>query len=493
MKRIFCIFLVLLLCIGIFGCREEIPNTSDTPDTSLPAESSSPEENSSLPVEDTSLPEESDPAYSERIVYEEDNVLATDKNVIKAWSGDYSEEKRKDVINNYVKNCTPVTFQNIGDNKSVSFEVDFDVVSGYTAIISAVDNSDINKELNGYTDNIIRAQTDGKKVTLDVSIWYNDSLKQRYRVWSYLVNLEDTDGNIHFYYFRVDYWAQSFEELYPLSTDDAAYIEAENDSFYVGGIVVNRYRNALVLAPDGSELKEKWGEKVCVITDNAEDFCMGDIVDVYFTKAYRPYNTTQYVRITADQILLREDILVDKPIIYLYPQTPTLCSVSIGIDGYLTCTYPEYGADGWRDFTAYPDGTLVFPDGREYYALYWEGVQNTVWDFTKGFCVRGEDTAAFLERALAAQGLTPREANEFIVYWLPLMQDNPYNVISFQTDAYTDTAVLNISPAPDSVLRVFMAYYPSDTSVDIEPQSFTPFTRRGFTAVEWGGSRVSRP
>ena len=102
--------------------------------------------------------------------------------------------------------------------------------------------------------------------------------------------------------------------------------------------------------------------------------------------------------------------------------------------------------------------------------------------------MKGEDTAAFLEWALAALGLTPREANEFIIYWLPLMQENPYNVISFQTKAYTDCAVLEITPTPDSLLRVFMTYYPSDVEVEITPQSFEKFVRSGFVVVEWGGS-----
>ena len=188
-----------------------------------------------------------------------------------------------------------------------------------------------------------------------------------------------------------------------------------------------------------------------------------------------------------------ELITVAKPIIYLYPEVPTMCSAKITLDGELTCTYPAHGENGWQEFVATPDGTLIFPDGKEYYALYWEGVQHASWDFSKGFCVRGEDTATFLEWALAEQGLTPREANEFIVYWLPLMQDNPYNVISFQTDAYTDGAVLEITPTPDSLLRVFMAYYPSDAEVDIQPQAFDGFVRQGFTVVEWGGSRVTKP
>ena len=73
------------------------------------------------------------------------------------------------------------------------------------------------------------------------------------------------------------------------------------------------------------------------------------------------------------------------------------------------------------------------------------------------------------------------------------MQNNPYNVISFQTDAYTDTAVLEITPTPDSLLRVMMAYYPSDEAVEIAPQELAGFERDGFTVVEWGGSLVKKP
>ena len=180
----------------------------------------------------------------------------------------------------------------------------------------------------------------------------------------------------------------------------------------------------------------------------------------------------------------------EKPVIYLYPEVPTACDLRVIFDGELTFTYPEHGVQGWQDFVAYPDGTLVFPDGKEYYCLFWEGQCNTEYDFSKGFCVKGEDTAAFLEWALAEQGLDAREANEFIIYWLPRMQNNQYNLISFQTEVYTDSAALEINPAPDSLLRVFMAYKALDEAVEIEPHTFEPFERKGFCVVEWGGSVV---
>ena len=74
--------------------------------------------------------------------------------------------------------------------------------------------------------------------------------------------------------------------------------------------------------------------------------------------------------------------------------------------------------------------------------------------------------------------------------WLPKMQDNPYNLISFQSEAYTDAAKLDIDPTPDSVLRVFMAWKPLGRPQTIEPQTFASFERNGFTVVEWGGCEV---
>lgn len=157
--------------------------------------------------------------------------------------------------------------------------------------------------------------------------------------------------------------------------------------------------------------------------------------------------------------------------------------------GKLTCTYPTY-KNSWR-VTANPDGTLVNrADGKTYSYLFWEGEDDTEYDMSKGFVVKGEDTAAFLQEKLALLGLTPKEYNEFIVYWLPKMQENPYNLITFQKEAYTECARLHITPESDSVLRVFMAYKSLRAPIEVEEPVLEPFERKGFAVVEWGGTEV---
>lgn len=177
-----------------------------------------------------------------------------------------------------------------------------------------------------------------------------------------------------------------------------------------------------------------------------------------------------------------------KPVIYLYPESKTDVTVKLDYAGELTCTYPEY-QDGWK-VTASPDGTLTDADGQTYNYLYWEGENSVSYDFSSGYCVAGSDTASFLEDALRQLGLTRQEANEFIVYWLPLMKENPYNLITFQSDVYTQAAQLSVDPAPDTVIRVFMAWKPLKDAVEIPAQDLTAPDRTGFTVVEWGGSQV---
>jgi hypothetical protein len=182
-----------------------------------------------------------------------------------------------------------------------------------------------------------------------------------------------------------------------------------------------------------------------------------------------------------------------KPVIYLYPTQKQEVSVNLDYPGELLITYPEY-EDGWK-VTANPDGTLINnKDEKEYSYLFWEGKEKskTRYDMTTGFVVKGVDTSEFLQKTLSEIGLTPKEYNEFIVYWAPQMIRNEYNLIHFATDSeYADRVKLNITPTPDSVLRVFMVYKSLDKYVEVEPQILPTFERNGFTVIEWGGSEIN--
>lgn len=181
----------------------------------------------------------------------------------------------------------------------------------------------------------------------------------------------------------------------------------------------------------------------------------------------------------------------DKPIIYLYPEETTEVEVKLGKPEIVTCSYPEY-KEGWK-VIAKPDGTLVDTEtGRKLYSLYWEGEGTTEVNYKEGFVVKGEDTIEFLEEKLEILGLTEREAEEFIVYWLPKMQNNKYNYIRFATmEEINEYMPLEFSVEPDTLIRVLMQFKGLDEYIEIEEQKLITPNRTGFVAVEWGGTELN--
>lgn len=106
--------------------------------------------------------------------------------------------------------------------------------------------------------------------------------------------------------------------------------------------------------------------------------------------------------------------------------------------------------------------------------------------------VAGSETATFLEEKLAYLGLNRREANEFIMFWLPKMENNTYNLIHFAGESYENQAELLITPQPETMIRVMMLTQTLDHKIDFPVQDLSQLkkTRKDFTVVEWGGSEV---
>jgi hypothetical protein len=181
-----------------------------------------------------------------------------------------------------------------------------------------------------------------------------------------------------------------------------------------------------------------------------------------------------------------------KPVIYLYPTQIQKTLVKLMFNGQLMFTYPQYDQtiSGWN-VTTNPDGTIIGSDDKTYSYIFWDGVMNfNDFRFDKGFIVPGDKTSEFLQGILPKIGLIPKEYNEFIVYWTPKLKNNKYNLIYFAGKEYTDNAKLEVTPTPDSLLRVYMVYKPLDNPIQIEPQVFPKFERKGFTVIEWGGREL---
>ena len=183
---------------------------------------------------------------------------------------------------------------------------------------------------------------------------------------------------------------------------------------------------------------------------------------------------------------------IEKPVIYLYPTQKQTIEVQLNYNGALTHTYPKYPTDGWQ-VIAEPNGTLWDKNGMEYYALFWEGKPHKQIIPKDGFVIAGKETAAFLEEKLAYLGLNRKEANEFIMYWLPRMEENNYNFIHFSGKQYEEQAALIINPKPETIIRVMMLTQALEYKINIPLQDLNSLKnkRKGYTVVEWGGCLIN--
>lgn len=175
-----------------------------------------------------------------------------------------------------------------------------------------------------------------------------------------------------------------------------------------------------------------------------------------------------------------------KPIIYVYPEQDMDLNITLGNKDDLLYTYPKYN-NGWNVHVTKDGNIYDYNTKRNYYGLYWEGKDSYQLDMSEGFVVKGSDTVKFLEEKLAILGLNDYEINEFIIYWIDKMESNNYNFISFRKQE--DMMPITFSKNPDTLIRVMMDFKPLDKKMNVKEQKLTKVTRKGYTIVEWGGTK----
>lgn len=288
-----------------------------------------------------------------------------------------------------------------------------------------------------------------------------------------------------------------FKSDYLPSVDKIEFVHFCRDSeiliFAVGmpvqSVLVYNAETGKRVMPDDTQLKyelsalESLDYGRYILKFYATDRGNGAFANDYITEVF-------FIGIEITDDIPREDpggYFVDKPVVYLYPTEPTDVTVKYVNEQNLLTTYPKYNG-AWR-VHAEAGGTLTDESGRQYYALFYDEARTHTVDFKTGFYVTADGAIPFLEEKLALIGLSEREANEFIMFWLPVLERNGQSVVYFEQTAEREAECpLDVSPAPDSVLRVVIHVKKVDAPVEIEAQQIVPFERRGFTLVEWGGT-----
>lgn len=183
--------------------------------------------------------------------------------------------------------------------------------------------------------------------------------------------------------------------------------------------------------------------------------------------------------------LFPDSLAVKKPNIYLYPeQTETLdVTLMFPVGGRLLKSEPAY-QNGWH-ISVHTSGII----NEQYRFLFYESMLPNHFQTAEGWIIAKDDLASFFQSNLEDYGFIQPEINDFLEYWMPLLDEYSFYLIFPQNRHIVDQMViLNISKHPDSVQRLLYLFKGSNSNRDdINPPQIDPFIRNGFTVVEWGG------
>ena len=179
---------------------------------------------------------------------------------------------------------------------------------------------------------------------------------------------------------------------------------------------------------------------------------------------------------------------ISKPVIYLYPEEPMDIKVKINIkDSKFTTIYPKFNEKNTWNVHAEPNGDIIL-NNKKYPYLFWEAISYKEQELNEGFIVTDENAEEFLEEKLKILGLNYKESTDFITFWLPVLLRNKISLCTFQTEKFFKSFELNITPKPDSMIRIFLSIKKLDSPINIKEQKLKSVERTGFTVIEWGGS-----
>lgn len=307
------------------------------------------------------------------------------------------------------------------------------------------------------------------------------------------------------------YWGMSSAYVYIADTGKSEIKQTSQEKRIMGEVFENKYSFPLTEVEKCGNyqiylLKDtKVASKGKLILDSKKssfDFTLSekDLKEYLYIEFVSSYNnkTIEINEIKDDllKVVLEPEMVLKKPAIYLYPVEKSQISITHHFKGEILNTYPEY-KDHWT-VLAEPNGNLLnVKDNRYYKYLFWDGAYSFPkehYQFKSGFYVKNEDYVSFLQRELAIIGLNENEINDFIVFWLPVMNHHQNSFVHFRiNDDIDGSSVLVTKPEAETIIRVFMEFSGIDDldSAPQLPQQILPtFVRKGFTLVEWGGAEI---
>lgn len=187
------------------------------------------------------------------------------------------------------------------------------------------------------------------------------------------------------------------------------------------------------------------------------------------------------------------EIMVDKPVIYLYPEKESAIEVQVIPKGEFQFVYPLFNEkDSWK-VVADPEGNILV-DGKNNRYLFWEAEQ----DFTSlgfndrsGYYFTRDNVVEQLGNICDQFGFNSIEKADLLTYWGPQLVKHPNCFIHFVFNEEAERfAKLKIDPKPDVVARFYLLVKPMTEEIPTfipSPQAIPKMDRSGFDVLEWGG------
>lgn len=190
----------------------------------------------------------------------------------------------------------------------------------------------------------------------------------------------------------------------------------------------------------------------------------------------------------------RNQIMLEKPVIYLYSEQEENFSLKLKTGADLQFTYPAYNGE-WKG-TSSSTGTIQL-NGKNFPYLFWDAdlsSESLRLNWSDADFIEGKQIVPYLESQLNRIGFNAKEKADFITYWGPRIQKMPYaEILWMQNESIDEIASLEISPA-FKLNRIYLIFrensQPIDQTLNLKRTLLEPIDRSGNHLVEWGGIEV---
>ena len=261
-----------------------------------------------------------------------------------------------------------------------------------------------------------------------------------------------------------------------------------NTARSMSGVIFARqsYFRDCYLKTNALSVKGPNGDLPDIMTDELGRYIISNVETGVYTLAFTNQGLGFQFKLTNTEAMDYRDLSfwepeqMDAPNIYLYPETETNIAVNLVLrnNTRLTESIPAYN-EGWNVHVS----TNGIIDGTYNY-LFYEALAPMPLETRKGWLLDGSDLENEMRQLLSGIGFIGREIDDFVEFWLPLMNGPEWYAVYWNPAEKATT--LNITPEPDSLLRAHFVFRPLDRPIQITEPDIEPFTRTGFTVIEWG-------